>query len=62
MITPQSTQEELWRALWNPFLCMDARSGQFQKWYKRNRRQEKYIFYGDGYESHGLQTNQTKQY
>ena len=40
--------------------CMDARPGQFQIGYKRNWWQQKCDFFGECYESHGLQRNQKK--
>ena len=54
-------EEEPWSVILNPFWCMDARPGQFQNSYKRNWRQQKYGSFGECYESHGQQRNQTKR-
>ena len=54
-------EEKPWSAILNSFCCNNARPGQFQNSYKRNWRQQKCGSFGECYESHGLEKDQTKQ-
>ena len=44
----------------NPFWCMYARPGKIQNKYNANWRHQKFDYFGECYECHGLQRNQTE--